>query len=177
LKVNVGSGGKKLEGYVNIDCQPATQPDVVCDISKDRWPFDDNSVEGAHASHIFEHLAPGEPFFHCLRELYRVCRNGAKVEVILPHPRHDIFLNDPSHLQALMPGTFVMFSKRLIAENAAKGQILTPFCDFIGVDFDLRSVEYSFDPMVDKDDPELEWKAKHLANIIFEWRTTLTVVK
>ena len=30
-----------------MDCNPWEQPDVVCDLGNDRWPFDDDSVDEA----------------------------------------------------------------------------------------------------------------------------------
>ena len=151
-------------------------PDVVCDLGVARWPWDDSTVDEALASHVLEHL-PGDTFFHFLRELYRVCKPGAVVHVVLPHPSHDIFLNDATHVRPVMPGTLAMFSKRYVEGAAARGMILTPFYKYHGVDFDMPRVAYTFDPAVDKNDPELEWKAKHLRNIIFEWSTKLTVMK
>ena len=112
-----------------------------------------------------------------MKELWRVCKPDAGVTVILPHPRHDIFLNDPTHVHAIMPGTFAMFSKKHAAHLAKQGMQLTPFWKYLGIDFDLSKVKYWFDPKIDKDDPDLEWKAQHLSNVIFEWGTTLVVVK
>jgi len=151
-------------------------PDVVADLTAP-WPWPNDSVDEVEASHVMEHIAPGEPFFHFMRELYRVCKSGAKVNVTLPHPSHDIFLNDPTHMQAIMPGTLAMFSKRYVEALAAKGDKLTPFYKYLGVDFDIKTVRYTFDPSIDKNDPEIEWKAKHLRNVVFQWSTTLTVVK
>lgn len=119
---------------------------------------------------------PDDTFFFFLQELYRVCKSGAKVLCILPHPSHDIFLNDPTHVRAVMPGTLAMFSKRYVEGAAKAGNVLTPFYKHYGVDFDINTVTYSYDPSV-KDDPDLEWKSKHLRNVIYEWRTTLTVIK
>ena len=107
MRLNIGSGGKKLEGYVNVDAEPMTEPDVVCNIGHDRWPFDDDSVDEVVAEHILEHLTTPE-LFHCMKEMYRVCRNEATVGLRLPHPRHDIFLSDPTHQRPIMPGTMLM---------------------------------------------------------------------
>jgi hypothetical protein len=177
MKLNLGCGKRKMNGWVNVDSQPMENPDVVLDLAAEVWPWADNSVDEVFASHMMEHILPGAPFFHFLKELYRVCCNGAQIKVILPHPSHDIFLNDPTHVQAIMPGTLAMFSKSYVESMAAKGDILTPFYRYIGVDFLIEKVHYRFGPDVDLEDPELEWKAKHLRNIIFEWQTTLTAVK
>jgi hypothetical protein len=177
MKLNIGSGMKKLSGYVNIDAEPTTEPDQQFNIGVARWPFEDNSAEEVVAEHVLEHLTTAE-FFHCMKEMYRVCRNGARVNVLVPHPRHDIYLSDPTHQRPVMPGTLLMLSKGQIESLRVKGIHLTPFWQYFGVDFYMEpSVEYSFDPGVDPNDPELEWKAKHLSNIIKEIRMQLTVVK
>lgn len=177
MKLNLGCGLLKLDGFVNVDVEPLMAPDVLVDLTRVRWPWDDNSVDEAQASHLLEHIPHGEPFYHFLRELYRVCKPGAKVLIVLPHPSHDCFLSDPTHVHAVMPGTVALFSKRYVEMKAAQGDMLTPFYKLIGVDFDIQQFSYTFDPAVDKDDPELEWKAKHLRNIVFMWSAALTVVK
>jgi len=177
MKLNIGSGGKKLDGYVNVDMQPEEDPDVLLNIGTEWWPFRYNSVDEVVASHILEHLSTHE-FFHCMKEMYRVCRDGAQVHVTLPHPRHDIFLGDPTHQRPVMPGTLIMFSKGQMNDMLAKGVQLTPFWKHLGVDFYMNpKIVYEFEPSVDVDAPDLAWQARHLNNIIKEWRTTLTVVK
>ena len=151
-------------------------PDAVVDLAKDRWPWADNSVSEVLAEHLLEHLST-EGFMHFMQELHRVCKNGAKIKVLLPHPRHDIFLNDPTHVRPIMPATFFGFSRKHMEALARKGLILTPFYKYLSVDFDLSSTMYWFDEGVSKNDPELEWKIKHLNNIVFMWGTTLTAVK
>ena len=176
LKLNLGCGQKKLPGWVNVDAQPLEDPDVVADLAVGVWPFETSSVDEVLAEHILEHLS-SEGFMHFMKELHRVCKPGAKVKVLLPHPRHDIFLNDPTHVRPVMPATFFGFSKRHMEALAKKGLILTPFYKYLGVDFDLSNTQYWFEEGVDKNDPELEWKIKHLNNIVFMWGTTLTAVK
>lgn len=176
-RLNIGSGGRKLEGYVNVDLQPEETPDVLCDIGRERWPFADSSVDEVVAAHVLEHLTTPE-FMHCMKETYRVCKDGAKVQVKLPHPRHDLFLGDPTHQRPILPATLLMFSKGQLEQLRAQGKILTPFWKYLGVDFYLESrVKYLFDEGVDANDPELAWKMKHLNNIIMEFECTMRVVK
>ena len=129
------------------------------------------------AEHVLEHL-PGDAFFHFLQELYRVLKPGGTVKVLLPHPRHDVFLNDPTHCRAVMPGTLLMFSRGQLADLRAKGVQITDLGERYGVDFrmDLQ-LGYTFDASVDVSAPDLEWQAKHLSNVVQEWSTTLTAVK
>ena len=71
----------------------------------------------------------------------------------------------------------VMFSKSFVEGLAAKGDFLTPFYKYCGVDFGISDVRYTFDPSVDVKAPDLSWQAKHLSNVIFTWSATLTAVK
>lgn len=52
-KLNLGCGPYKMEGHINIDCNPLHKPDIVRDVSRG-LPFDDNSVESIVASHFLE---------------------------------------------------------------------------------------------------------------------------
>lgn len=158
--------------------QPAFNPDVLCDLGKDRWPFEDSTVDEAIASHVMEHL-PGESFFHFLRELYRVCAPGAKIRVVVPHPRHDIFLFDPTHYRPITATMLSMFSKKVVDE-AAGG--LTPFAYLHGVDFDTVSVVYGIDgklppDMLAKVQANLAFYEKHVNNVVIEIHMELEAVK
>lgn len=137
-------------------------------------------MDGAIASHILEHL-PGETFVHFLQELYRVCKADAEIGVILPWPRHDIFLNDPTHCRAVMPATLVMLSPRYIDIMAEKGMILTDFGRRWKINFELdQKILYRFDPSVKTDEIEPEELARLGArqnNVIMEWQGTMKVVK
>ena len=84
VKLNLGCGGRKLHGYINIDYSSDVNPDVVCHLGHEKLPFKDNSVDYVFSSHFFEHLDTNETIF-LLDELYRVCKNGAIIEAICPH--------------------------------------------------------------------------------------------
>lgn len=176
--MNLGSGGKKLPGYVNVDSQPMEEPDVLCDLGHDPWPWPDDSVGGAVCSHVLEHLTTAE-LFHFMRELYRVCKHGAEIKLMLPHPRHDIYLNDPTHQRPVTPGTIIMFSKEHHETLLVRDIRLTPFWKYLGVDFYLDpKIRYVPDPKFKDDSPEeLGWKMQHLNNVIMEWHGTMRAVK
>ena len=161
---------------MNVDKEPLVAPDVVADLGGPRWPFETSSVDEAVAEHVLEHLTV-ERFLIFMRELHRVCKPGAKVKILLPHPRHDIFLNDPTHVLALMPASFIGFSRKHCAGLEKQGIHITPLWKHCAVDFDLGNTQYWFDPGTDKNDPELEWRMKHLNNVVSMWGTTLVVVK
>lgn len=142
-KINIGAGYQKIDGLITLDISPECNPDHVVDIERDRFPFDDNSVDEVHAYHILEHL--GEGFFHCMREIYRVCVHDAKIFIAVPHPRHDTFLMDPTHRRPIMEHTLVMFSRKHNTEDIILKGKETPIGIINKVDFELIAKKYHFD--------------------------------
>jgi SAM-dependent methyltransferase len=55
LKLNLGCGTGKIEGFVNIDIDPALEPDKVFDI-RNELPLEDNSAELVVMYHTIEHI-------------------------------------------------------------------------------------------------------------------------
>jgi SAM-dependent methyltransferase len=85
--LNLGCGKTKLEGYIGVDIRKFDGTDsveVVCDLGKDRWPFDDDSVEEAVCSHTLEHI-PSKERIWFFNQLYRVLRKGGKCVITTPH--------------------------------------------------------------------------------------------
>jgi hypothetical protein len=163
--------------------QAMTEPDIVCDLSRERWPFDDNSMEKGICSHVMEHLGPEpERLFHFLKELYRVSAPGAITRCVVPHPRHDIFINDPTHVRPIMPTTMMMFSKEQLRICAEQGTIYTPFADYLGVDFFVGPFYYVIDPnlperMQRRVAKSLDRYERYYSNVIFEIQFPMRAVK
>lgn len=84
IKLDVGCGTRKKEGHVGIDIMAFDGVDVVLDVGKDRWPYDDCSVTEIHASHFIEHLGADERV-HFVNEAWRVLVPGGKVIAVTPH--------------------------------------------------------------------------------------------
>lgn len=80
IKLNLGSGGDYIQGYVNIDLY-AEKADERYDISK--LPYGDNSIDEIRAYHVIEHfdyLAAHD----VLKEWCRVLKPGAKIKLETP---------------------------------------------------------------------------------------------
>jgi hypothetical protein len=143
LRLNLGCGSRKLDGFLNVDKEAACGPDAVMDMERLPWPWADDSVEEVVMSHVLEHVGrdPGI-YLGIIKELWRVCRHGAVVRIIVPHPRHDSFLDDPTHVRCVTADGFRLFSQRLNREWAEAGAANTPLGLFLGVDFEVEAASY-----------------------------------
>lgn len=82
VKLHLGSGGRKRVGWINVDANPETSPDVVA--RAEYLPmFPDGSVDVIESCHLFEHFAYLEAI-KALKEWYRVLKPGGRLFVELP---------------------------------------------------------------------------------------------
>jgi predicted SAM-dependent methyltransferase len=180
MKLNLGAGDVKLEGYVTVDYDINTNPDYQLDIEKDPLPFEDNSVETVVAHHILEHL--GEGYFHVLQEIYRVCKHGAIVDIRVPHPRHDSFLADPTHRRPITVVGLQLFSKKFNQHCREEGYGSSRLGEYFNVDFEILSYNYVPDDSArvkfqNLSPEQIEDYANEHNNIVSEICVKLLVVK
>jgi len=96
-KIDFGCGPNKKQGFYGVDIIPFPNIDLVLNIGKDHWPWEDGSVEEAHASHFVEHLTAQERV-HFVNELYRVLEPGGKLLMVTPHWASCRAYGDPTHM-------------------------------------------------------------------------------
>ncbi len=140
MKLNMGCGYDKREGYLNVDISPVCEPDLVYDLESLPWPWNADSVNYVRFNHSLEHLGQNPRIFlGMMKELYRVCKDQAGVEINVPHPRHDNFINDPTHVRIITPGLLQLFDSQVNDEIKLRGLPNTPFAHYLGVDFAVES--------------------------------------
>jgi hypothetical protein len=96
LRLHLGCGMRRKEGYVNVDRIEYPHVDVVTDL-RDKWPWEDNSVDEVLMEHTFEHFYPMERV-HIINEMYRVMRVGAKAKILCPIWSSARAYGDPTHV-------------------------------------------------------------------------------
>lgn len=147
MKLNLGSGQNKLDGYTNIDKFPDFEPDLVWDLEQTPWPFEDNSVSEIMANHVLEHLGQATAtYFAIIKELYRVLKPGGRLEISVPHIRHDNFWNDPTHVRPITVEAFSLFSKKNCRMFAERKVANSPLAVYLDVDFEIESTDMRLTP-------------------------------
>jgi len=143
-KLNLGCGSKIIDGYLNVD--RSAPADLVHDLESFPWPWPDNSIEEIRLVHVLEHLGKDTATFkNLVQEIYRVACNNAKIQIIVPHPRHDSYLADPTHVRPITEETIRLLSRRVNLENRKNGQANSCLALEWNVDFELENVIYHFD--------------------------------
>lgn len=96
-KLNLGSGPKTINGFINCDLYPAQGVDEL--FSMDDIPYADRSVDEISSEHALEHL-PRLKGEKAIREMARVLKKGGKLTLKVPDLEEccRMFLERP-HLQ------------------------------------------------------------------------------
>lgn len=146
IKLNLGCGHNKMQGFINVDASAACNPDLVYDLEKTPWPWEANSVSEVVFFHALEHIGPrSQDFFMLMQELYRVCCHDALVKITVPHPRHDNFVDDPTHVRIITPRVMSLFSRANCDLWKSQGASNTPMAHYLDVDFQTIHAEVKLD--------------------------------
>lgn len=140
LKLNLGCGFNKMNGFLNVDKFSECSPDLVVDLESFPWPFETNSVSEIYMNHVLEHLGANVDIFKgIMQELYRICRHDAIIQINVPHPRHDNFLDDPTHVRAITPNLLGLFDREKCDYWEKMGAANSQLAKYWHVDF--RTIE------------------------------------
>lgn len=199
MKLNLGCGSNFLPGHENVDKFFNNIPHIdaanftLCNLvatsydGMDFQPWIWRDVTDVKFIHSLEHM--GETvaeFRHILTQLYRACAPAATILIVVPHPRHDDYLNDPTHVRPITPELCQLFSKRLNREWQEKGVSNSQLALAWDIDFEMVECNATLDPEVEKsleglsEDQRLaqiHQITKALNNTIKEYHITLKVIK
>lgn len=185
MKLNLGCGSKILNGYTNVDKFDYYNPDILHNLEKFPYPFDENSVEEIILSHVLEHIGQDPDIFNqIIKELYRICKNDAILNIAVPHPRHDSFISDPTHVRPITLLSLRLYDQELNKKWEKNKAANTPLGLIHGVNFQIISVQYIVDEkykklLVEKQINENEIKeyAEKYNNVIIESKFKWKVIK
>jgi ubiquinone/menaquinone biosynthesis C-methylase UbiE len=181
MKLNLGCGYKKMDGYVNVDSDLNCNPDLKVILGKEPFPIDDNTVDEVTAHHVFEHIGDGFLFF--LKDLYRVCKNEAIISAQVPHPRHDYFLGDLTHVRPITIENIRPLSKKWCQTQSYIKSSWAGLATQLEVDFEMIDYNYVLDETFlqiiknIEDENQINWMARTMNNTISEIHFKLMVIK
>ena len=185
MRLNLGCGFDKKADWINVDKSPLSEPDQLVDLEATPWPWEDDSAQEIQLRHVLEHLgATTDGYLAIIKELWRICKPGAQVRIVVPHPRHDHYLNDPTHVRPITVQGLEMFSQKRNREWRKKGIPNTPLGLYLGVDFEI----VSFDVLPDEpwrsrlqkgkiNSAELQEAMRLYNNVIMETTIVMRAVK
>ena len=109
---------------------------------------------------------------------------GAKLLINVPHPRHDHFLGDPTHVRVINPMVLSLFSKKRNLYWKEINAANSPLALYLNVDFELVECLQVLDPFYQKKFDAKEIPIEQLDryvqeknNIIQEYRIVMKVIK
>jgi len=89
MKLHLGCGSKKIEGWVNIDSVEACQPDLLHDITQP-FPYGDASADEILAEDLLEHFDKYMRFV-VFYQWVRVLKIGGKITIQIPNFKKILF--------------------------------------------------------------------------------------
>lgn len=81
-KLNLGCGQFPKTGFVNVDIDPNSKADIICDLRQVPYPFLDESFDLIEIDHVLEHLTNT---LDVMSELRRILRSGGTLVIKTPH--------------------------------------------------------------------------------------------
>lgn len=99
IKLNLGCGKdiKKTnieEKWINLDVIELEGVDVVHDLEIYPLPFKNNTFDYVYADNVIEHL---DDITKIMKELHRICKNRATIEIKVPYYNSKGAYNDVTH--------------------------------------------------------------------------------
>lgn len=105
IAVDLGCGTQKEKGFIGVDIVPADQVDVVADLNQG-FPFPDHSVDLVKAHDFIEYLPDR---IKTMNELWRICKPGAIVDILVPSTDGRGAFQDPTHVSFWNINSFMYY--------------------------------------------------------------------
>ncbi|MBL8242850.1 MAG: class I SAM-dependent methyltransferase [Rhodanobacteraceae bacterium] len=166
MKLDLGCGSRKAEGFLGVDISAECGADIVHDLRVYPWPFADDSVDEVRCSHFLEHLT-GEERMKFMDELWRVMKPGATALIVTPYWQSYGAVQDPTHQWPPICEASYFYFNRAWRETA--GVAHYP----IRCDFDLNYGFWLGPDWRDKPQQEKGFALRHYCNVAQDLHATL----
>lgn len=96
MKINLGCGWRRRDGWENVDCWSDNGKNTVVDFEKDSLPYETDSAEELCATDVLEHISNLIPF---MNECHRVLHADGMFYIEVPRYPHADCFRDPTHVR------------------------------------------------------------------------------
>jgi predicted SAM-dependent methyltransferase len=104
--LDLGCGNRKKPGAIGVDINPNAQADIIHDLNKFPYPFEDSTFDEIYADNTIEHL---ENIICVMEEIHRISKADASIQIIVPYFRARWAYIDPTHKHFFTIGSFTYF--------------------------------------------------------------------
>ncbi len=80
--LDIGCGKNKIKGAIGLDIHKTPATDVVCNLDKFPYPFQNNTFDKIYIIDVLEHL---EDIKGAIEEVHRIAKPEAEVFIRVPH--------------------------------------------------------------------------------------------
>lgn len=111
MKLNLGCGKSRIDGWVNVDCNEVPGvTDLVVDLDGPDLAFmlDEDSVDESSGEHVIEHLSNPLEF---MTALWSVTKPGGTVTFEVPYGSSDDAWEDPTHVRPYFMNSWGYFAQ------------------------------------------------------------------
>jgi len=125
VRLNLGCSDDHRPDYINVDVAPPA--DQIADL-RERWPWDDSSIEQILAHDVFEHIDSDEwraqkGIIWCLNEAHRVLMPGGTLDLHVPCLPGVAPWVDPTHVSVWTADLRYYFDERWNCAAGERGRL------------------------------------------------------
>lgn len=163
-KLNLACGNTRIEGYAGIDYVKLPTVDYVMDLETFPWDIESDSVEEIVCNHYVEHTKDLVSF---MNEVYRICKVGARVNIVAPYYTSMRAWQDPTHVREISEASFAYYNKEWRKLNNLDHYT-------IKTDFDFTYGYGWNSEWANRSDEARAFALKHYNNVVDDIYVTLT---
>jgi len=130
VKLDIGCGSSKRDGYIGVDKLNFDCVDIVHDLNTLPYPFENDYADEIILDNVLEHLDDPIAVIH---ELHRIGKNNCKVNIIVPYFRSFYSIIDPTHKNFFGYYYFFYFDKKHVFNQKYR---------YFNIFFNVKSVEF-----------------------------------
>ncbi|QLJ53451.1 MAG: hypothetical protein Sv326_1276 [Candidatus Fermentimicrarchaeum limneticum] len=132
--LELGCGNYKGKGcpykgeVIGVDIDSNSQADVVWDLEKFPYPFQDNEFDAVYSHHCLEHL---EDTVAVMNEIWRITKSGGKVFIVVPYGVSEWSHSNPTHRKFFAYNSITHFTP----PNSNKFRLVSTHINYIFAGF------------------------------------------